>query len=53
VTTETRCSLCGKDPADGYAFHDDKRYCHGDEPGTTCFIAWWENEWRQKGAEHE
>lgn len=44
-TAEARdkCARCGKDPADGYAFIGDKRFCHGDDQDPTCYMrASWE-----------
>lgn len=42
--TATACDVCGKDPADGFAFINDRRYCHGDDnwfpddpAGRTCY----------------
>ena len=31
------CKLCGASPADGFASINDDRYCHGDDPGSTCY----------------
>lgn len=35
------CSRCGRDPAEGYAFIDHERFCHGDnwdEPfASSCY----------------
>lgn len=37
--SETRCVLCGRDPATGYALIGDARLCHGDfEPDPTCYM---------------
>lgn len=32
------CQSCGQYPADGYAYIEDKRYCHGDDEFVTCYM---------------
>ena len=35
--SDETCWLCGKDPADGMAYINEWRLCHGDGPGETCY----------------
>jgi hypothetical protein len=34
---DERCARCGKQ-AEGFASIGDKRYCHGDQDGLTCYM---------------
>lgn len=45
-----QCKLCGKDPADGHAYIDEDRYCHGDVPTKcTCYEV---EVWERQSARH-
>lgn len=37
--SKRKCSLCGKDPSEGFASINDVFYCHGDfDPEPTCYM---------------
>jgi hypothetical protein len=36
---KNKCVVCGKNPAAGWAWIGEDRYCHGDEdPDVTCYM---------------
>lgn len=34
----TKCVICGKDPAEGFAMIGEDRLCHGDDEDFTCYM---------------
>lgn len=38
TTNTTKCELCGADPALGWAWIGDKRYCHGEHQRVSCYV---------------
>ena len=35
---DEKCARCQRDPAEGYATIDDKRYCHGTSSPPSCYM---------------